>query len=155
MNAGDILIEYHPHSGKVTRILSPEEFKESLGDRSEPTDQPDDEPWRPFRSREDFEFADFVHDAALNRTQIEWLMKFVQHCQDTPGSFTLRNYNDLKSLLEDASKLLTPVSTLPYVLYYQLTSRHLILSSHATRLNVSLRVKKNHTTPGAVLCGTG
>ena len=84
MNAGNILIEYHPHSGKITRILSPEEFKESLGDYLEPMDQPDDEPWRPFRSREDFEFADLVHDAALNQTQIEWLMKFVQHCQDMP-----------------------------------------------------------------------
>lgn len=112
MNAGDILIKYHPHSGKVTRILSPEEFKESLGDYLEPMDQPDDEPWRLFRSREDFEFADLVHDAALNRTQIERLMKFVQHCQDTPGSFTLRSYNDLKCSLEDASEYITLCSIL-------------------------------------------
>ena len=109
-NVGDIVIEYHPRSGRDTQILSPGEFKESLSDRSEPTELPDDEPWRPFRSREDYEFAELVHDAALNRTQTERLIKLLRRCQDSPGSFTLQNYNDLKNLLESASKLLTPVT---------------------------------------------
>jgi len=110
-NVGDITIEYHPRSGRNTRVLSSEEFKEGLSDRSEPTEPPDTEPWRPFRSREDYEFAELAHDAALNRTHTERLIKLLQRCQDSPGSFTLRNYNDLKDSLESASKLLTPVST--------------------------------------------
>ena len=77
-NTGDIVIEYHPHSERDTRVLSPEEFKASLSDDSEPTKPPDDEPWRPFHSREDFEFAELVRDAALNRTQIDRLIKLVQ-----------------------------------------------------------------------------
>ena len=110
-NAGDIMIEYHPHSGRDARVLSSEEYKETLSDRSEPTEPPDIEPWRPFRSREDYEFAELVHDAALNRTHTERLIKLLQRCQDSPGSFTLRGYNDLKDSLESASKMLTPVST--------------------------------------------
>ena len=78
LNAGDIVIEYHPHSKRDTRILSPEEFKASLSDDLEPTKPPDDEPWRPFHSREDFEFAELVRDAALNQTQIDRLIKLVQ-----------------------------------------------------------------------------
>jgi len=112
-NVGDILIEYHPHSGKGSRILSPEEFKATLSDRlAEPTEPPDDEPWRPFRSRDDFEFAEFVHDTALNQSQIDQLIKFIRRQDESgSGSFTLQNYNDLKDVLERASKLLTSVTT--------------------------------------------
>ena len=116
LNAGDILIEYHPHSKKGTCILNPEEFKESLNNFSEATEPLDAEPWRPFRSREDFEFADLVHDATLNQTQIKRFIKLIKRCQDVPGSFTLQSYSDLKDSLDNASKLLTPVTILPYVL---------------------------------------
>ena len=108
--AGDIIIEYHPHSKRDTRIVSTEEFKASLIDDSDPTSPPDDEPWRPFRSREDFEFAELVHDASLNRSQIEKFIKLIRRCQDAPGSLTFKNHNDLKVSLETASKMLTPVN---------------------------------------------
>jgi len=108
--AGNIVIEYHPHSKKGTRVLSVEEFRASLSDESEPTAPPDNEPWRPFQSREDFEFAELVHNAALNRSQIERFMKLIQRCQDAPGAFTFHNYNELKGSLDSASKLLTPVT---------------------------------------------
>jgi len=104
------VIEYHPHSKKRTRVISAEEFKASLSGNSEPTTPPDDKPWRPFQSREDFEFAELVHDAALNRPQIERLIKLIQRCQNAPGAFTFHNYNELKGSLDSASKLLTPVT---------------------------------------------
>lgn len=117
LNAGDIRIEYHPRSGKDACILSHEEFKQSLKDHLEPMELPDDEPWSPFHSREDFEFADLVHDAALNRPQIERFIKLIRRCQDAPGSFTFQKYGDLKDSLDNASKLLTPVVTLlPHIL---------------------------------------
>lgn len=83
----------------------------SLTDKSEPTEPPDNEPWRPFNSRTDFEFAEFVHGTALNRTQIDKLIGIIRRCQDAPNSFTFKNHKDLKGSLEDASKLLTPVTT--------------------------------------------
>ena len=108
--AGNIVIKYHPHSKKPTHILSSEEFKASLSDDLEPMELQDDIPWLPFNSREDFEFAEFINDTALNKTQVEKLIKLIQHCQDAPGSFTIKNYNHLKDSLECASKLLTPVT---------------------------------------------
>jgi hypothetical protein len=110
LKAGDIVIEYHPHSKRSTHIISSEEFKASLSNNSEPTRPPDDELWRPFYSREAFEFAELVHDVALNKPQIERLIKLIQHCQDAPGSLTFHKYNDLKDSLENASKILTPVT---------------------------------------------
>ena len=109
-NAGDIVIKYHPHSGKGDHILSPEEFKVSLNNDPEPTKPLDDKPWLPFRSREDFEFVELIRDALLNQTQVEKLIKLIRHCQDTPGSFTFSNFGDLKDSLEGAHKLLTPVT---------------------------------------------
>ena len=108
-NAGDIVIEYHDHSGRERLIISSEESKRSLKDELESTEPLDDEPWCPFCSREDFEFAELMNDTTLNRPQIDKLIKFIQRCQKNPDSFTLRNHSDLKDLLDRASKLLTPV----------------------------------------------
>jgi hypothetical protein len=107
---GDIEIVYHPHSEKDTLILSPEEFKEGLNPRSEPAGPLDGEPWRPFSSRVDFDFAELVHNAKLNRKQIEGLIKIIQQCKDEPGLFTFNGYNDLKKVLDSTEKLLTKVS---------------------------------------------
>jgi hypothetical protein len=113
---GDIVIEYHPQSKRGTRIFSPEEYKESLGNyHLNPTGPLDGEPWRPFSSREDFKFAEFVHDAKLNRKQIECLIELLQRCQEEPGSFTLKSYSDLKGASDRASKLLTPVLTFSFL----------------------------------------
>lgn len=101
------MIEYHPHSERPTRIVSPEEFKKMFNDQPDPTAPPDDEPWHPFSTREDFDFAELVHDTKLNQKQIERFIDIINRCQKSPGSFTMRNHNDLKGSLEKASKLLT------------------------------------------------
>ena len=106
---GDIAIEYHPHSGRRTRVVSAEEFKETLNNQPDPTILPDDEPWLPFSSREDFDFVELVHDAKLNQKQTKRLINLINHCQTSLGSFTLHNYNNLRSSLEHVSKLLTNV----------------------------------------------
>jgi hypothetical protein len=107
---GDIVIEYHPHSGKDTRILDPEDFKWSIGGGSDPTEPIDDEPWLPFSSREDFTFAEGVIDAKLNKKQTKTFLDLINRCQTPPGLFTLRNYKDLKDTLDTAAELLTDVS---------------------------------------------
>jgi len=112
---GDIVIEYHPHSERPDRIVSSEEFKGMFNDQPDPTARPDDEPWRPFSTREDFDFAELVHDAKLNQKQIERLIELFNRCQKQPGSFTIRKYSDLKRSLENASRLLTNVTTHRYL----------------------------------------
>ena len=108
---GDILIEYHPHSKKEPCIISTQDYKATLNKQSKLTKPPDDKPWLPFSSREEFDFAELVHDAALNQKQIDTLIKLIGRCQEVPGAFTFRNYSDLKRSLDEASKLLTRVST--------------------------------------------
>ena len=38
---------------------------------------PEEKPWHPFRSQEDFTFAELVHAAALNRSQVDALVKLI------------------------------------------------------------------------------
>lgn len=108
---GEIVIEYHPHSGKGNCVLTPEEFKKSLINDSESALPPYNEPWLPFASREDFEFADVVNEARLNQKQINRLIQVIRRCQDGLGSLTLEKYQDLKGSLDGAAKLLTNVIT--------------------------------------------
>ena len=108
------MIEYHPHSERPARILTPEEFKGVSDHNPDPTAPPDDEPWRPFSTREDFDFAELAHDTKLNQKQIERLIDIFNRCQKSPGPFTIRKHSDLKYSLEEASKLLTNVIRLFY-----------------------------------------
>jgi hypothetical protein len=105
---GDIVIQYHPHSEKATRVISPEDFKESLNCHPDTTGTLD-ELWCPFSSREDFEFAEFVHDVKLSQKQIEALIKLIQRCQEGPTPFTMNTFSDIKQAMDDADKLLTNV----------------------------------------------
>ena len=109
---GDIVIKYHPHSERDVCTLSPKEFKEFLNHHPDPiVGLVDDQPWQPFSMREDFDFAELIHDAKINQPQIKQLIKLIQQCQDVPGSFTLHRYNDLKKVLDHSGNLLTKVIT--------------------------------------------
>jgi hypothetical protein len=110
---GDIQITHHPRSNKDTQTMGREEFRKQVN-VSEPTGPPLKEPWLPFRSREDFEFAEIVHDAAMNQSQIDNLIKFFQHCEQNPGKFTLNNCQDLKKSWQESSALLTNVSAFSF-----------------------------------------
>jgi hypothetical protein len=87
-----------------------EEFKQAVND-SHATEPPIKEPWRPFRSREDFDFADIVHDAAMNQSQVDNLIDLFHRCQQDPAKITFKNHQDLRQSWEDASKLLADVSS--------------------------------------------
>ena len=59
----DIKVEYHPNSGIPTSVEHLHEYRQRrLGERQQLADQP----WKPFRTRGDFEFAEIALDAALN-----------------------------------------------------------------------------------------
>ena len=154
---GYVRIEYHPKSKRGSRILSPEEFKAFSSNNEEPTVPLDGQPWRPFRSREDFKFAELAHAAALSKGQIDTLVKLIKRCERNPGSLTFEGVKDVEQSWEDASKLLTPVSsfhtdcpvlltTIPYLI---------VISLHSMRLGMSLMVKHIVLTPGHALCGGG
>ena len=72
----------------------------------------DEHPWRPFRSKEDFEFAELVQTAALTKDQVDRLVKLIKKCERSPGSLTFEGAQDIERSWEDASRLLTPVRAL-------------------------------------------
>lgn len=102
----DIKIEYHPSSKREPEIFHFEDYKPYL-----PTDDPSNfpppnsEPWKPFRSRLDFELAEFMHNAHFNESQSAELISLIQKCVDDPKSFTLTGIKDLKNCWEHAREL--------------------------------------------------
>ncbi|KAG1824182.1 hypothetical protein EV424DRAFT_1471936 [Suillus variegatus] len=66
---------YHPSAGREPLLQTFEEF----GVNSHPEEElpVDEEPWRPFCSRGDFEFAEIALNAALNKSQIDALLALI------------------------------------------------------------------------------
>lgn len=109
LEIGSIRTEYHPNSGRSTKIESLEDYFEHT---PKPVSPPDDsEPWRPFRSRADFEFAKLALEAALTQGQIEQLIQLFGKCIQGEDSFNLKSHQDLRETWDAASVLLTPVPT--------------------------------------------
>ncbi|KIM41796.1 hypothetical protein M413DRAFT_71191, partial [Hebeloma cylindrosporum] len=92
--ADDIKIQYHPHSKEPPHIYHFEDYKSNFtSDTPIPIDP---QPWKPFRTRLDFEFAEFMLDAHLNESQSASLISLVQNCISDPAAFTFKDGQDLK-----------------------------------------------------------
>lgn len=103
----DIRTEYHPHANRPPAIVSFENF---IRGPSETEFAPyTHSPWLPFASRGDFEFADFAHDAALNQTQINTLLKLIHRYIDRTETLSFTTYSQLETKWAEASPLVTTV----------------------------------------------
>lgn len=69
----------------------------------------DPRPWRPFRSRLDFEVAEFCAENMLNTDSTGTLISLIRRCICDPDDFTLTGPRDLDELWELASHKCTPV----------------------------------------------
>jgi hypothetical protein len=97
--------------------------------------------------------VELAHDGSINWPQTERWIKLTQRCQGgaEKGPFTIKNCNDLKGSLENASKLLTLVICVRLV--WLLTD--VFFSLNAMLSSVSIRAKNTHTRLGVVHCGAG
>jgi hypothetical protein len=103
----NIRTEYHPNSGRGIKVETFEDYREhTLKDNSVPeiTD-----PWRPFQSRTDFEFAQLALEAALTKKHVDKLIQLVERCIKGQDSFNLTNHQDVCSTWDAAANKLTPV----------------------------------------------
>ncbi|KAG2091483.1 uncharacterized protein F5147DRAFT_822988 [Suillus discolor] len=73
--------EYHPRSARATLYQMFDEFGITQEMQHAPVDE---EPWRPFRSRGDFEFSEIALDAALNKSQINALLELISRIAQVP-----------------------------------------------------------------------
>lgn len=107
---GDVKTQYHPQSKIDPKIQS---FKQYATNHPQPI-IPETEPWKPFRSRLDFEVAELVLEAALNRSQTDRLIKLFHRAaeENAYDPFTLKNAKDLNELWDGASSYRTNVSGL-------------------------------------------
>jgi hypothetical protein len=107
----DIKIEYHPNSNCPTEIYHFAEYGKTATPPSQ-NPPPEREPWKPFRSRLDFEFAEFSLDAALNKEQTNTLIRLVRKALQQPDDFTLASHGELNNMWQEASIASIPVGIL-------------------------------------------
>ena len=107
-NEGDIRIEYHPSSGREPKTLA---FGDFIGAAAATgsTLPVDPDPWVPFRTQHDFEFAELVLDAGMSKDQVNAMIGLIHRCTNGKGSFTLTSYDEMHKILAVASERLPKV----------------------------------------------
>ncbi|KAF9780021.1 hypothetical protein BJ322DRAFT_1165130 [Thelephora terrestris] len=98
-------MEYHPNSGRQTDTFKLNEYRQSATVANTTVDP---EPWAPFRTREDFEFAEIALEAGMTRGQVNALTKLFHKCiSKGEGSFTISNHKDMADTFKKAANRLT------------------------------------------------
>ncbi|KAI6100965.1 hypothetical protein EV401DRAFT_2061435 [Pisolithus croceorrhizus] len=105
-NIDDICVEYHPNASIPPQEIPFAEFARGHRPRAYKPDVSTD-PWYPFRSRLDFEFAELALEAALNKEQVNRLLRLMKSIRSAGEVFTLNEYNDLQSTWRAASHRMT------------------------------------------------
>ncbi|KAI6027992.1 hypothetical protein BKA83DRAFT_4462562 [Pisolithus microcarpus] len=101
-NVDNILIEYHPSAGRLSEKIPFIEFVWGHRPKAYKPDTSTD-PWYPFRSCLDFEFAELVLEATLSKEQINHFLKLIKSARCGSDPFTLNEYSDLRSTWQAAS----------------------------------------------------
>lgn len=103
----DIFIEYHPSSGRSSKVLKLDEYHQPATETSA-TVEP--EPWAPFQTRQDFEFAEIALESGMTKKQTNAMIKLFHKCIEMGnGSFTILDQEDLASTFDIAANRLTKV----------------------------------------------
>ncbi|KAL7278666.1 hypothetical protein ACG7TL_007667 [Trametes sanguinea] len=101
-----IKIEYHPHSGIGVRTVPFEEFQRYHAPQADPPLER--QPWFPYRSRTDFEFAKFILDASLSRKEVDRLLKLIHCVREGKDQLSFHSYTDIQKGWAAVSTKLTP-----------------------------------------------
>lgn len=80
---------------------------------------PEKYPWEPFRSRLDFEISEIALEAALNRSQLDRLIKLIHRAaqKDENDFFSIKTAGEMKLMWDLASGKRTAVRT-PLLCYH-------------------------------------
>lgn len=106
----DIKTQYHPNSNIREKVDSFSTYKTT---KSSPDAGPKGQPWAPFRSRAEFEFAEIALDAALSNHHVDALIDIIHTLIKGDSAFELKNNNDIRNLWDIASSTITAVCTPP------------------------------------------
>jgi hypothetical protein len=100
----DIKIEYHPSSGLSAQVFHFDDYKSGDPSTAQVSPLANNEPWKPFRSRLDFEFAEVALQAALNKEQTDTLIRLMHSVHQGHDLFTLSSHGELTEIWGEASK---------------------------------------------------
>ncbi|KIM78816.1 hypothetical protein PILCRDRAFT_10760 [Piloderma croceum F 1598] len=101
----DIKTEFHPHSGRETIIVSFAEYGRAEKSRLLPPR--DNEPWRPFRERIDFEFAEFAVQSGLTGREVDAALALHRRSGIGGSKITISSQKEMYDLIDEASVVLT------------------------------------------------
>ncbi|KAI6099252.1 hypothetical protein EV401DRAFT_2061862 [Pisolithus croceorrhizus] len=102
----DILVEHHPSTARPSEKIPFVEFAQGHWPRAYKLDFSTD-PWYPFQSHLNFEFAELTLEAALSKEQINCFLKLIKSACYRHDSFTLNEYAGLCSTWHAASHCMT------------------------------------------------
>ncbi|KAI0814933.1 hypothetical protein BC629DRAFT_1436013 [Irpex lacteus] len=102
-NVDDIRVEYHPGAGmKPSTIVYPfDQYRQVRPEVDFASTL--DEPWRPFQTRGDFEFAEIVHESRMSHAATERLLKLIRGVQTGEVELTFNSQSDVRRAWEKAS----------------------------------------------------
>ncbi|KIK79337.1 hypothetical protein PAXRUDRAFT_16380 [Paxillus rubicundulus Ve08.2h10] len=96
--------EYHPRSQRPTLFQNSDHFR--LDKSFKPL--PDHAPWRPFRCKGDFKFAEIALNTSLNQKQVDDLLNLIARVTKGTTQVTLKNEQELRKACDAAVAELTP-----------------------------------------------
>ncbi|KAJ6468344.1 hypothetical protein C8R45DRAFT_1055287 [Mycena sanguinolenta] len=118
--ANEIRYEFHPHSGLPPQTCSLDEYLEGEVSRCR-LPSTDRQPWVPFRTRLDFEVAEFAQENMLNQAATNKLIALIRRCAANLEEFTVKNYDDMNKQWDAASKKCTDFEKYNVVVPYKKT----------------------------------
>ncbi|KAG1733838.1 hypothetical protein EDB19DRAFT_1896555 [Suillus lakei] len=99
---------HHPKSGIPTKIFAFSDFMRHPAHHSSwSAPEPNAKPWRPFRSRLEFDIAEIALEAALNNEQTDRLIDICRHCAAQLEKFMFKNHKDVRAKWDAVSQRLT------------------------------------------------
>ena len=106
-NDEDVRREYHPNAHREPEVFSFDDYQ-SIPLVVTPPVEP--EPWLPFKTREDFEFAEIALDTAMMKAQVDATINLLHRCiKKGKGSFTLSNHDEMRKTLKVAADRLPKI----------------------------------------------
>jgi hypothetical protein len=120
----DIKTEYHPHSGLQSHIQRFQMYGTSNGCDDNPPIPT--EPWRPFRSRLDFEVAELALATYMNDDEVNTLCSLIHRAASGFEKFSIEGSKDLNHLWQLAASKRTQVYYTLSFLFLSKLSRSLV-----------------------------
>jgi hypothetical protein len=113
LEADDIKLVFHPSAAIPEQLFHFDDYcgSESIPDLANPPHSSPDivetSPWRPFRTKLDFEVAELMLDAHMNAKQTERMLSLIHEAAQHPERFTLVNLTDLSNIWDIARETRT------------------------------------------------